>query len=103
MTRAPLFDLVLMGVGPDGHNRIAVSRIFPRLRRPHAGSSACHAPMSSRLFPASALHCPRSASLPTKMLFEVAGAGKRAILTRVLAGENLPAGRASSIGETVWA
>jgi 6-phosphogluconolactonase len=36
------------------------------------------------------------------MLFEVAGAGKRAILTRVLAGENLPAGRAGSAGETVW-
>jgi 6-phosphogluconolactonase/glucosamine-6-phosphate isomerase/deaminase len=36
------------------------------------------------------------------MLFEVAGAGKRAILTQVLAGENLPAARARSIGETVW-
>jgi 6-phosphogluconolactonase len=37
------------------------------------------------------------------MLFEVAGAQKRAILTRVLAGENLPANRAhSSAGETIW-
>jgi plasmid stability protein len=36
------------------------------------------------------------------MLFEVAGAGKRAILTRVLAGENLPANRARSTGETVF-
>ena len=37
-----------------------------------------------------------------EMLFEAAGAGKRAILTRVLSGENLPAARARSNGETVW-
>ena len=37
-----------------------------------------------------------------EMLFEVAGAEKRAILTRVLADENLPAIRACSQGETVW-
>jgi 6-phosphogluconolactonase len=36
------------------------------------------------------------------MLFEVAGAEKRAILTRVLGGENLPANRAQSIHETIW-
>ena len=37
-----------------------------------------------------------------EMLFEVSGSDKRAILTRVLEGENLPANRAHSIGETVW-
>jgi 6-phosphogluconolactonase/glucosamine-6-phosphate isomerase/deaminase len=37
-----------------------------------------------------------------EMLFELAGSGKRAILTRLLAGENLPANRARSTGETVW-
>jgi 6-phosphogluconolactonase/glucosamine-6-phosphate isomerase/deaminase len=36
------------------------------------------------------------------MLFELSGADKRAILTRVLAGENLPANRARSNGETIW-
>jgi 6-phosphogluconolactonase len=36
------------------------------------------------------------------MLFEVAGADKRAILTRLFAAENLPANRARSTGETVW-
>jgi 6-phosphogluconolactonase len=36
------------------------------------------------------------------MLFEVAGTDKRAILTRLFAGENLPANRARSAGETVW-
>jgi 6-phosphogluconolactonase len=37
-----------------------------------------------------------------EMLFEVAGADKRAILTRTFAGENLPANHARSSGETVW-
>ncbi|MBA1799260.1 6-phosphogluconolactonase, partial [Escherichia coli] len=37
-----------------------------------------------------------------EMLFEVAGESKRAILTRLFAGENLPANRARSLGETVW-
>ena len=37
-----------------------------------------------------------------EMLFEATGAGKRAILTRVFAGEDLPARRAHAIGETIW-
>ena len=37
-----------------------------------------------------------------EMLFEAGGAGKRAILTRVFAGEDLPANRAHSTGETIW-
>ncbi len=46
-------------------------------------------------------------TLPTlascrEMLFEVAGADKRPILTRLFAGENLPANRARSNGETIW-
>jgi 6-phosphogluconolactonase len=36
------------------------------------------------------------------MMFEASGSGKRAILTRVFAGEDLPANRARSRGETVW-
>jgi 6-phosphogluconolactonase len=36
------------------------------------------------------------------MLFEVAGQEKRAVLTRLLAGENLPANQAHSSGETIW-
>jgi 6-phosphogluconolactonase/glucosamine-6-phosphate isomerase/deaminase len=37
-----------------------------------------------------------------EMLFEVSGAEKRAILTRVLQGEDLPANRALAAGETIW-
>jgi 6-phosphogluconolactonase len=36
------------------------------------------------------------------MLFEISGESKRAILTRLFAGENLPANRARSLQETVW-
>jgi 6-phosphogluconolactonase len=35
-------------------------------------------------------------------LFEVAGADKRAILTRVFDGEDLPANRVCVTGDTVW-
>ena len=46
-------------------------------------------------------------TLPTlnscrEMLFEVSGSDKRAILTRVLDGEDLPANRAHAMGETIW-
>jgi 6-phosphogluconolactonase len=37
-----------------------------------------------------------------EMLFLMSGEDKRAILGRVLAGEDLPANRARSQGETVW-
>jgi 6-phosphogluconolactonase/glucosamine-6-phosphate isomerase/deaminase len=36
------------------------------------------------------------------MLFLMSGEDKRAILTRVLKGEDLPANRTRSDGETVW-
>jgi 6-phosphogluconolactonase len=37
-----------------------------------------------------------------EMLFEASGSGKRAILTRIFGGEDLPANRAHSEGETIW-
>jgi len=96
----PLFDLVLMGVGPDGHT----ASLFPnaaaldeRARWVVGVASANVEPLVPRV----TLTLPALASCE-EMLFLLAGDGKRAIATRVLGGEDLPAGRARSNGKTVW-
>src|ERR1700738_2572033 len=96
----PLFDMVLMGAGPDGHT----ASLFPgypaieETARWVTGIPEAHvAPFVPRV----SLTLPALGSC-REMLFEVAGADKRAILTRVLEGETLPANRAHSTGETIW-
>src|SRR6195952_4074991 len=87
----PLFDLVMMGVGPDGHT----ASLFPgypaveETARWVVGVPKAHV---EPFVPRVTLTLPALGSCH-EMLFEVAGADKRAILTRVLEGENLPAGR----------
>jgi 6-phosphogluconolactonase len=96
----PLFDVVLMGVGPDGHT----ASLFPdypaieETERWVVGVPQAHV---EPFVPRVTLTLPALNSC-REMLFEVSGADKRAILTRVLAGENLPANRAHAMGETIW-
>ncbi len=82
-----------MGVGPDGHT----ASLFPgypavdETERWVVGVPQAHV---EPFVPRVTLTLPVLGSCH-EMLFEVAGAEKRAILTRVLDGEDLPASRAA--------
>ncbi|MDA9404935.1 6-phosphogluconolactonase [Bradyrhizobium sp. CCBAU 45389] len=96
----PLFDLVLMGAGPDGHTA-SLFPGFPEIEE--TGRWVIGVPKANvaPLVPRVSLTLPALASC-REMLFEIAGHDKQPILTRLLNGENLPALRARSNGETVW-
>ncbi|WGR96038.1 6-phosphogluconolactonase [Bradyrhizobium sp. ISRA435] len=96
----PLFDLVLMGVGPDGHTA-SLFPGYPAVEETARWVVGVPKANVEPFVPRVSLTLPALASC-REMLFEIAGQGKRAILTRLLAGENLPANRARSQHETIW-
>ena len=96
----PLFDLVLMGVGPDGHTA-SLFPGFPEIEETERWVVGVPKANVAPFVPRVSLTLPVLASC-YEMLFEIAGHDKQPILTRLLNGETLPALRARSKGETVW-
>ena len=96
----PLFDLVLMGLGGDGHT----ASLFPRAPALHENTRWAVGVATAGLepfVPRVTLTFPVLAST-REMLFLVDGRDKRDVLARVLAGDDLPAAQARSDGDLVW-
>jgi 6-phosphogluconolactonase len=96
----PLFDLVLLGLGPDGHTA-SLFPGYPAIEETKRWVTDVPKAHVEPFVPRVTLTLPTLASC-REMLFEASGSGKRAILTRVFDGEDLPANRARSLEETVW-
>ena len=96
----PLFDVVLMGVGSDGHTA-SLFPFYPAIDETDRWVVGVPEAHVEPFVPRVTLTLPALGSC-REILFEVAGPEKRAVLTRVLAGENLPANQAHSTGETIW-
>jgi len=97
----PLFDLVLMGIGPDGHTASLFPNAPALTEQTRWVAGVAHANVAP-FVPRVTLTFPCLGST-REMLFLVSGGEKRDILTRAFSDADLPAMRARATrGETIW-
>src|SRR5258705_13520127 len=89
-----------MGLAP-GDNRESLFRFSPAIEETERWVVGVPRANVQPFVPRETLTLPALNSC-RETLFEVAGADKRAILTRVFDGEDLPANRVCATGDTAW-
>jgi 6-phosphogluconolactonase len=94
----PLFDVMILGLGPDGHT----ASLFPGTSVLDERNRWAAEVVGARPEPRITLTYPALES-SRQMAFLVAGADKREILARALTGDQaLPAARVNPVGELTW-
>ena len=93
----PLFDLVLLGLGEDGHT----ASLFPATPALQERRAWVASVLGAKPEPRVTLTYPALESA-RHVVFLVAGAGKRAVLQRLQRGEDLPAAHVRPSGTLHW-
>jgi 6-phosphogluconolactonase len=96
----PLFDLVLLGLGEDGHTA-SLFPAKPALAERHAWTAPVPEAGLAPFVPRITLTFPALASARETLVL-VTGAGKQEPLRRLARGEDLPARHLRSVGRLVW-